>query len=163
MFKKISLSLVLGLFSTVINANSNIRHDLLLLKKAYKETNISTYHLTNSESCLAKNIYFEARGTSLDEQFLVGIVTITRAMSNLKNFTNTICSVVAQKNQFSWYKKNTPKIIEKNSWKTAVKVTKILLKYKFNSTLKYFHKRGERPIWSRQMRPIYTGLYHYFY
>jgi len=51
--------------------------------------------------CLAKNIYYESRGEPEVGQFLVGFVTINRLKS--KKFPNTICKVVKQRHQFSWY------------------------------------------------------------
>lgn len=63
--------------------------------------------------CLARNIYFEARGESEAGQLAVGMVTINRVESSL--FPNSICGVVHQsvryadgspkinRCQFSWY------------------------------------------------------------
>jgi spore germination cell wall hydrolase CwlJ-like protein len=62
----------------------------------------------NAESdveCLAKNIYFEARGEPLIGKLSVGFVTLNRVKS--KQFPNTICEVVKQRRkntcQFSWF------------------------------------------------------------
>jgi len=51
--------------------------------------------------CLAKNIYFEARGESRAGQMAVGQVTINRAKSDV--YPPSICAVVKQRSQFSWY------------------------------------------------------------
>lgn len=55
--------------------------------------------------CLAQNIYFEARGESINGQYAVGFVTINRLRSS--SFPNNLCGVVYQKRlatcQFSWY------------------------------------------------------------
>ena len=45
-------------------------------------------------TCLAKNIYFEARGENRTGQYAVGLVTLNRLKS--KRFPNTICKVVKQ-------------------------------------------------------------------
>jgi spore germination cell wall hydrolase CwlJ-like protein len=50
--------------------------------------------------CLAKNIYWEARGEPLIGQYAVASVTLNRVAH--KRFPNTICRVVYQRNQFSW-------------------------------------------------------------
>jgi len=52
--------------------------------------------------CLAKNMYFEARGESLHGLLAVAHVTINRAKSG--EYPERICDVVYQKNQFSWTK-----------------------------------------------------------
>lgn len=50
--------------------------------------------------CLARNIYFEARGEPVAGQIAVGLVTINRVRSSV--FPDTICDVVHQRHQFSW-------------------------------------------------------------
>jgi len=64
----------------------------------------------NELSCMALNIYFEARDESRMGQLAVGLVTINRVLSN--KYPNTVCEVVWQKRknpktgkwvaQFSW-------------------------------------------------------------
>lgn len=51
-------------------------------------------------NCLARNIYFEARGEPAAGQMAVGLVTINRTKS--RGYPKTICGVVHQKHQFSW-------------------------------------------------------------
>lgn len=53
--------------------------------------------------CLAANIHFEAQGESKKGKIAVGHVTLNRV--NDPNFPKTICSVVKQPGQFSWYAK----------------------------------------------------------
>ena len=70
-------------------------------------------------SCLASNIYFEARSEPVDGQIAVAFVTLNRVAS--KDFPDNICDVVKQKSrverigdkrivcQFSWYCETKPK------------------------------------------------------
>ena len=51
--------------------------------------------------CLAKNIYFEARNESLKGQMAVAIVTLRRVQD--LRYPNTVCGVVYDNKQFSWY------------------------------------------------------------
>lgn len=51
--------------------------------------------------CLAKNIYFEARNESLQGQMAVAIVTLNRVKD--RRYPNTVCGVVYENKQFSWY------------------------------------------------------------
>jgi spore germination cell wall hydrolase CwlJ-like protein len=54
--------------------------------------------------CLAKNIYFEARGETFEGK--VGVASVTYTRKQLEKFPKTICGVVYQKSsracQFSW-------------------------------------------------------------
>ena len=50
--------------------------------------------MNNSITCLAKNIYWEARNQSFAGQVAVGLVTLNRVKD--PRFPNTICNVVKQ-------------------------------------------------------------------
>jgi len=52
-------------------------------------------------TCMAFAIYFEARGETPYQQALVANTIINRVES--KRFPNTICEVIKQKHQFSFY------------------------------------------------------------
>lgn len=51
------------------------------------------------EACLARNIYFEARGEEYDGQLAVAHVTLNRWRQTP---TRSVCAVVYQSKQFSW-------------------------------------------------------------
>ena len=67
--------------------------------------------------CLAKNIYFEARGEPVEGQVAVAFVTLNRVES--QEFPNTICEVVEQRRgricQFSWLCEERPSHIYRNN------------------------------------------------
>jgi spore germination cell wall hydrolase CwlJ-like protein len=56
----------------------------------------------NDLICLAKNLYFEARGENEAGQFAVGFVTMNRVRN--KRWPDSVCKVVYQPGQFSWVK-----------------------------------------------------------
>ena len=53
-----------------------------------------------SIDCLARNVYYEARGESLAGQYAVAEVTMNRKAH--PRFPSTVCEVVYQKEAFSW-------------------------------------------------------------
>lgn len=53
--------------------------------------------------CLAKNIYFEARGEPIKGQIAVAQVVLNRLESD--DYPSNICGIVYQPNQFSWTSK----------------------------------------------------------
>lgn len=71
--------------------------------------------------CLAKNIYFEARGESYLGQKAVAFVTINRVNSGI--FPNNICEVVYQRQasncQFNWACKKNTKIADTEAFEQA--------------------------------------------
>jgi spore germination cell wall hydrolase CwlJ-like protein len=69
--------------------------------------------------CLARNMYFEARGESHNGILAVGFVTVNRVNSRL--FANTICEVVYQPLQFSWVRGlRHKKIVSKDKFGTIL-------------------------------------------
>jgi spore germination cell wall hydrolase CwlJ-like protein len=50
---------------------------------------------------MAKNIYFEARNESLKGQMAIALVTLQRVRD--PRYPNTVCGVVYDNKQFSWY------------------------------------------------------------
>lgn len=53
------------------------------------------------KKCLADNIYFEAKNQSMRGQVAVALVTMNRV--NSPYWPNTVCGVVHEEDQFSWY------------------------------------------------------------
>ena len=70
----------------------------------------SFYDIADKEThCLATNMYFEARGESLDGKKAVAFVTLNRVES--EQFPNDICSVVYQAQYSSWWKENKNRLV----------------------------------------------------
>ena len=120
------------------------------------------------EDCLAANIYHEARGESLAGQYMVAYVTMNRVRST--NYPNTICGVVKQSKQFSWFKKGVSKFpTNKEEWDRACSVAiKFLLeepisKIDLSEGALYYHAVYVKPSW--RLRKTYLGRVgnHLFY
>lgn len=59
--------------------------------------------------CLAKNIYFEARGESVNGKVAVANVTMNRVAH--RKFPNTVCEVVEQAVYSRWWKENHNRLV----------------------------------------------------
>jgi len=112
------------------------------------------------QDCLAANIYHEARGESLLGQYMVAYVTMNRVHSD--RFPNTICAVVKQSKQFSWFKKGKSKFPkDRESWTKACSVaTKFILNMPISRVdmtegALYYHATYVRPVW--RLRKTYIG------
>ena len=57
-------------------------------------------HYVYDAEILADNIYFEARGSSIEDQIAVGLTVLNRVHSN--KYPNTVAEVVFQPYQYSW-------------------------------------------------------------
>jgi len=86
-------------------------------------------YTTDDVTCLARNIYFEARSESVLGQHMVAWTTLNRVKH--KKWRATVCGVVYQRKQFSWtikYSKN--KAYSKLAYNRAVLIAKDTL-YEF--------------------------------
>ena len=81
-------------------------------------------------TCLAENVYHEARGEPIDGQYAVAEVTMNRVAS--KHYPSTVCEVVYQENfdvirkrnvsAFSWTELDKTSPIDRKIWKRAWKI-----------------------------------------
>lgn len=102
--------------------------------------------------CLAKNIYFEARGESTQGKLAVAKVTLNRVKSG--KFPTTICAVVYQPYQFSWTTNPRPQVKYDKQWQESIHLAKYAIttnipELKHFEAL-YFHNNHVRPHWKHK-------------
>jgi spore germination cell wall hydrolase CwlJ-like protein len=122
-------------------------------------------HTKRDLDCLAKNIYFEARGESQRGKIAVAQVTLNR-VRHPGEFSKTICGVVYQKDQFSWT--NLPKqtIKDLQQWEESLHIARGVLHGKMfleNFDALYFHASYVKPQWRATKQYIRTIGKHIFY
>lgn len=136
--------------------------------------------------CLARNIFWEARGESTMGKIMVGLVVIEREKS--KYFPNSICGVVFQgvrnshgklvKNmcQFSWacngskHKIDYINPIQAKEWNISYDIAKLIMlheiKVKYNiNGMTHYHNNKVDPSWAhnRNYKLVARIGHHYFY
>ena len=115
-------------------------------------------------ACLAKNIYMEARGESIQGQIAVAQVTLNRVHSG--KFQKTVCGVVYAPKQFSWTNKKTSQIKDSKAWALSKDIARAVLT---NSVplpafkALYFHTRQVNPRWNRDKQVVAKIGNHIFY
>ena len=123
-------------------------------------------------TCIALNVYYEARSEPLEGQYAVAHVVLNRVAS--PRFPDDACSVVYQglekgigRCQFSWYcdgKSDTPK--EKDAWLysqlVAHHVVRGYVKDNTDGSI-YYHANYVRPFWSKHYDHTVTLGSHIFY
>lgn len=115
-------------------------------------------------TCLATNIYHEARGEPVEGQLAVALVTLNRVASN--KFHNTVCGVVYAKYQFSWTLDKSKRVRDKKAWQDAIAVATSVLTYparyaNFKAT--HFHTRQVQPRWAKSRQVVAVIGNHIFY
>lgn len=127
--------------------------------------------------CLAKNIYFEARGESVDGHVAVAQVTLNRVKSG--QFPNSVCGVVYQAEivdglpiidrcQFSWYCDGKPDHVRYSSaaWSRAVKIAELTLQQEYPNIVGnslYYHADYVYPRWAVRKKIVTKIGRHIFY
>ena len=139
----------------------------LPLDKAEKTLNTAyqTVKATNAELlCLAKNIYYEARGEPMHGKIAVAQVTLNR-VTHRTEFQSNICGVVYAKDQFSWTngKNKEPR---GEAWREAQALAKAVIQGtahlpQFKAL--YFHNLTVQPKWNKTKELVARIGNHIFY
>lgn len=120
-------------------------------------------------TCLAENIYHEARGEPVRGMYAVAFVTLTRA----KSLAN-VCKVVYKSSiskskkicQFSWVCQNNKTIRDQKSWKRAKAIAKRVATGKlkdFTWAADHYHATSVNPFWADASKITAQIGNHIFY
>ena len=191
--KKLFTTVVLILlFVLPLGSSQKSLHDIKVVDNInITEKNIWSYKSYESVmenrkkqlTCLAKNIYFEARNEPFAGQFAVALVTLNRV--NDSAFPNTICKVVYQgihtadgfpkrnRCQFSWYcDGNSDEVRNLKSYDKTQKIANLaMLQYSkmksegldFTEGARYYHTYEISPRWSTSFPKVGRIGDHIFY
>lgn len=118
-----------------------------------------------SVDCLARNIYYEARGESTDGQYAVAEVTMNRKAH--PRYPDTVCEVVYQRAAFSWT--DFSLVLEDPEgpeWERAQRIAEAVYHGKRLPTLNgalFYHATYVRPDWSKERQRVARIGRHVFY
>jgi N-acetylmuramoyl-L-alanine amidase len=117
---------------------------------------------TDSEMCLARNIYHEARGESRVDQIAVAHVVLNR--TEHPRFPSTVCGVIHQRGQFSWTSRNHGPPRERAAWERALTISRQVLSGEVsdptNGAVYFWNHRQVRPSWTRNLIPTLSTARH---
>jgi spore germination cell wall hydrolase CwlJ-like protein len=124
--------------------------------------------------CLARNVYFEARGEPLEGQYAVAEVTMNRRASG--RYPDTVCGVVYQQNwdplrkryvgAFSWTELSSVPAPTGEEWQRAWKVAEAVYYGRQAPVLDealFYHATYVKPSWAKGQRPVARIGRHVFY
>jgi len=127
-----------------------------------------------SLDCLARNVYFEARGEPVAGQYAVAEVTMNRRAS--RRYPNTVCEVVYEKNwdpirgrmvgAFSWTEFDTLPDPKGEEWQRALAIAEAVYYQRYTPVLHgatHFHASYIRPDWSWEKQRVAKIGRHVFY
>jgi N-acetylmuramoyl-L-alanine amidase len=127
-----------------------------------------------SLDCLARNVYYEARGESSAGQYAVAEVTMNRRAS--KHYPKTVCEVVYQKNwdplrkryvgAFSWTEFDVLDAPRGEAWRRATQIAEDVYYQRRPATMHgalHFHATYIEPDWSKERPRVARIGKHVFY
>ncbi len=125
-------------------------------------------------ACLARNVYFEARGEPAAGQYAVAEVTMNRKASG--RYSGTVCGVVYQKNwdplrkryvgAFSWTEFDSVPTPTGEEWMLAWGVAEAVYYGREEPVLEgamFFHATHIMPDWAKGKKPLARIGGHVFY
>ena len=130
----------------------------------------STSILDDEFDCLSRTIYFEAGNQSYYGKIAVGSVVMNRV--NDEKYPDTICDVIKQHRQFSWYsdgKSDVP--FDGPAWKDSIHAAKEVLcgcgkaseLFFDDAAVQYYHADYVSPGWAKKMQRVAKIDNHIFY
>jgi spore germination cell wall hydrolase CwlJ-like protein len=125
-------------------------------------------------TCLAENVYHEARGEPLAGQYAVAEVTMNRVASSL--FPKSVCEVVHEKRwdalrkrevgAFSWTELDSLRQPRGAAWEQAIEVATAVYDGTYTPSVPnalYYHAKYIKPSWAKPNRRVATIGSHVFY
>jgi N-acetylmuramoyl-L-alanine amidase len=125
-------------------------------------------------ACLARNVYYEARGEPVAGQYAVAEVTMNRKAS--RHYPKTVCEVVHEKNwdpirkryvgAFSWTEFDSLPEPSGEEWDLARKIAEAVYHGRALPTMQgalFFHATYIKPDWAKEKKRIARIGRHVFY
>ena len=153
---------------------------LVVMCMVWSEAAASDEWIQDEIDCLAKNIYFEARGESLTGKIAVANVTMNRVKHH--KYPSTVCGVVTQAKwyvnwkgnrlpkrnqcQFSWFcdgKADVP--VDMRAYKDSIRVAEVVYHgyHDLTDGSLFYHSTKVEPYWVASMVRTKSIGAHIFY
>ncbi len=123
-----------------------------------------------SVTCMAQNLWFEARGSSITDQLAVANVVLNRVAD--PRYPNDICEVIWQPYQFSWTNDGRSDQVrvanptDRYAWKQIVALSIAAVKGEAEDPTQgatHFHATYVHPAWANSLQRIVRIDDHVYY
>jgi len=165
--------LVFALFCSVVVGALVLAFTGVSAQRDAQVASVREFH-ARSLDCLARNVYYEARGETSAGQYAVAEVTMNRKAS--RHYPKTVCEVVYQKNwdplrkryvgAFSWTEFDVIDAPAGPAWQRAIRVAEDVYYQRRPATMHgslHFHATHIRPDWSKERQRVARIGKHVFY
>ena len=153
---------------------------MLIIGLATSALGFLVYYSTTEKShnqdltCLALNVYHEARGEPMAGQYAVAEVTMNRVAS--RRYPNTVCEVVYQQNwdrlrgryvgAFSWTELEVKARLNGKAWRRASRAAEAVYYGRAAPTVNgalFYHAQYIKPSWAKRKKSVARIGKHIFY
>jgi spore germination cell wall hydrolase CwlJ-like protein len=156
-------ALAFALFLALIVGSLTLALTLVHAERDAQTARVRDFH-ARSIDCLARNIYYEARGESLTGQYAVAEVTMNRKAH--PRFPSTVCEVVHQKDAFSWTSLGPLDPPAGEPWQRAQRIAEEVYYQRRPAKMSgvlHFHATYVQPDWSKERQRVSRIGRHVFY
>ena len=157
-------ALAFGVFFSLIVGALVFALNAVFWDRDAQAARVREFHARNLD-CLARNVYYEARGEPSAGQYAVAEVTMNRKAS--RHYPKTVCEVVYQKEAFSWTELSMLEPPDGAAWVRAIQVAEDVYYQRRPRTLQpnvlHFHATYVRPDWSQEKQRVARIGKHVFY
>jgi spore germination cell wall hydrolase CwlJ-like protein len=132
---------------------ANVKHNIVKHDKIH--------HISAQQLCVAKVIYHEARGSTVNDKLLTGITAVNRA-NQKEDFGKTPCQVISKRGQFPW---KHHQLKDKKALHEALEQSEAILatlKTYNNKLPLYFHHKRLHDQWKGKILVAQAGAHKYF-
>ena len=156
-------ALAFGLFFSLIVGALIFALNLVFWDREAQAARLQEFH-ARSLDCLARNVYYEARGESLTGQYAVAEVTMNRKAH--PRYPSTVCEVVYQKDAFSWTSLGPLDPPAGEPWQRAQRIAEEVYYQRRPAKMPgvlHFHATYVKPDWSKERQRVSRIGRHVFY
>ena len=156
-------ALAFALFVALIAGSLALALTLVHAERDAQSARVRDFH-ARSIDCLARNVYFEARGESLAGQYAVAEVTMNRKAH--PRYPSTVCEVVYQKVAFSWTSLGPLEPPGGEPWQRAQRIAEEVYFQRRAAKMPgvlHYHATYVQPDWSKERQRVARIGRHVFY
>ena len=150
-----------GSVTATLEPIPEVKQEVKVTPTLYNNNTKIVFHSSKEFMCLARNIYYEAKGEPYIGQIAVAHITFNRAEK-----VGSFCEVVHKPKQFSWTLIKDIKKPSGKEWEMAKHTARMFargVRVKNLEDVQHYHTAQVNPIWDNKMNMVATIGGHQFY
>ena len=150
-----------GSVTATLEPIPEVKQEVKVIPTLYNNNTKIVFHSSKEFMCLARNIYYEAKGEPYIGQIAVAHITFNRAEK-----VGSFCEVVHKPKQFSWTLIKDIKKPSGKEWEMAKHTARMFargVRVKNLEDVEHYHTAQVNPKWDNKMNMVASIGGHQFY